>query len=153
MAQATNITLFDGAVAPVSHLFQHRKTITGQGGSVETHWAEQIPTVAEAGQIRLFQSITSNRGSGMHRMATGVQFPVLEAIATGGTSQGYLAAPKPAHTVQHALISNVSSRATELESRIAFMLLLNWLSNRYVTTPAVDAGFAADLHQRRLIAT
>lgn len=151
MGQQANITVFDGASTPVSH------TLVGDGvekqvGSANVAlWTEQIASVPNYAQVR-FTQIKLKLKSGVYRVTSRVEVPVMEAIS-GQNASGYTAPPKVAYVDRFELVSYTHERSVETTKRIAMQMLINWCNNVTTSVTPVSAGVVADAHQRLIQVT
>lgn len=138
MSQMANITVFDGAVTPVSHTLTAIKSWVEPDLSTKSLWRENnalLPKVACITftlQERVLKSgVTEQRGR--------LDVPVMESVA-GVNAQGYTAAAKVAYVDSYELVSRKHPRSTILGQRIAKQMMTNLMANVATTVPAVTAG-------------
>lgn len=123
MSAQSNIVAFDGATTPVTH------TLVPIGASVDTrdgltaYWREGITTLPAYAQIRV-KTTEKRQNSGVYRVATVVEVPVMESVS-GQNAAGYTAAPKVAYTNSFMLVGYFHERSTIAERRLIRQLALN----------------------------
>lgn len=150
MAQIADITVFDGAATPVSHILS-AESVTRVGSVATATWREKLPSVPDEAQVYAILRIeTLKSGVRVVSLETGV--PVMESIS-GQNSSGYTAAPKVAFIDRDVHTKYVHPRSTVLSRQISAQISRNLLNNVSVTTPAVTAGVIADALQKLLTPT
>lgn len=143
MAQQANITVFDGAAAPVTH------TLVGEGierlpdGSLRAAWKESLPGVPDNAQIRV---ITTKRKlkSGVLRVSSRAEVPVMESIS-GQNASGYTAPPKVAYVDTVEVIGLFHERSTATGRRLARQLALNAAGSVATSVTPVTTGPVPEL--------
>lgn len=142
MSAQANITVFDGAATPVSHTL-----VPVSNRAVKTEmiaeWRESLASLPVYAQVRFRNSIV-RMNSGVWRMSVTAEVPVMEAI-NGANAAGYTAASKVAHTVVAQFTMFAHERSTITERRLARQLLVNFMNNVTVSTPAATTGPASEL--------
>lgn len=150
MAQFADITVFDGAATPVSHLLV-AEGVTRVGPTVICVWREKIATLPDEAQVYAILRIeTLKSGVRVVSLETGV--PVMESIS-GQNSSGYTAAPKVAYIDRDVHTKYVHPRSTVLSRQISAQISRNLLNNVSVTAPPVTTGVIADALQKLLTPT
>lgn len=142
MSQQANVTVFDGAAAPVSH------TLVPVGNKAVkqeliAEWREMLTTVPAYAQIKARTSIV-RMNSGIYRVSVTAEVPVMESVS-GANAAGYTASPKIAYTNVVQFVGYFHERSTIAERRLARQLLVNFLNNVTVTTPAATTGPVSEL--------
>jgi len=151
MSAQANITVFDGAATPVSHVF------TASGSRIEpdnghvAEWREVLATVPTYAQpaIRTSQKRQKN---GIFRVALTVQVPVMESVS-GQNAAGYTAAPKVAYVNSFSAVGYFHERATTAERRLVKQMLANLLNNLSTTVAAASTGPASALIDSNITAS
>lgn len=147
MAQIADITVFDGAATPVSHLLR-AESVTRVGSVITAVWREKLATVPDEAQIYATLRIeTLKSGVRVVSFETGV--PVMESV-NGSNSLGYTASPKVAFIDRDVHTKYVHPRSTALSRQISAQLSRNLLNNVSTSVPAVTAGVIADALQQLL---
>lgn len=140
MSQQANIVAFDGASTPVTHTFVPVGAASdGKSGELTAMWRESLVAVPEYAQIRVKTTKQKNAKSGVTRVATVVEVPVMESVS-GQNAAGYTAAPKVAYTNTIQVVGYFSERATIAERRLARQLALNICGNIATSVAAVTTG-------------
>ncbi len=143
MAQQSQITVFDGAATPVSHLFYpvDNKTDPKTGARIST-WRENnasVPNEAQASVI-LTQKVHPSK---VVETRIRVNVPVMESVA-GQNASGYTAAPKVAYVDSFEQVSYAHPRSTPSSRKVAAQMLRNLLNNVSTTVTPVSAGVVHD---------
>lgn len=138
MAQQADITVFDGASTPVSHLLKTQDNKVDKQGNRVATWRENLLTLPEEASVTLtiFQR---THPSGVKETRTDVKVPVMESVS-GQNSAGYTAAPKVAYVDRSVYIQYAHPRSTPTSRRICKQILINLMNNVSVTAPAISAG-------------
>lgn len=145
MSQQANIVAFDGAAVPVTHTFVPVGAASGSpSGEFTAMWREALTAVPEYAQIRVKTTKVKNLKSGVTRVATVVEIPVMEAIS-GQNAAGYTAAPKVAYTNTVQVVGYFSERATIAEKRLARQLALNICGSIATSVAPVTTGPVPEL--------
>lgn len=143
MSAQANITVFDGAAAPVTHTFTPAGVAKDAAEGMVAEWREilaAVPTYAQA-RIRTSQKQQKN---GVWRVAITVQVPVMESIS-GQNAAGYTAAPKVAYVNSASAVGYFHERATTAERRLVKQILANLLNNVSTSVTAATTGPADEL--------
>lgn len=138
MAQQADITVFDGASTPVSHLLKVQDNKVEANGARVSSWRENLASMPEEASIRLV-IYQKTHPSGVKETRTDVTVPVMESVS-GQNAQGYTAAPKVAYVDRSVYIQYKHPRSTPTSSRICKQILINLMNNVSTTVPAVSAG-------------
>lgn len=124
MGQQANITVYDGALTPVAH------TLIGEGverlpdGTLKASWKESLAGVPDYAQIRV--SMTKRKlPSGVWRVTSRVEVPVMETPADGVVASGYIAPPKVAYVDTCELVGYFHERSVIAGRRSARQIALN----------------------------
>jgi hypothetical protein len=150
MSQIADITVFDGAATPVSHVLK-AISVTKQGNKIESYWREANAALPIYAQIQLWQSIETLK-SGVYKTVTRVEVPTMESVS-GQNTAGYTAAPKVAFVDRHENISYAHPRSTITGRRLARQLLVNVLGNISTSVAPATAGFAPEAIDQLISAT
>lgn len=132
MSAIANIVIADGKATPTDHTYVPVSVNPNAG------YRAQVNDVPLAGQeaINLVVTLDSNRADGLNRVTATLQLPVLEEAA-GGTSSGYVAAPRVAYFITAKAEFVLPSRSDDAQRKDARVLLSNLLKNAQVID-AVD---------------
>lgn len=150
MSQIADLTVFDGAVSPVSHVLV-AESVSRVGTTITCVWREKLATIPDEAQVYAILKIeTLKSGVKVVTFETGV--PVMESIS-GVNSSGYTAAPKVAYVDKDVHVKYVHPRSTITSRQNCTQISRNILNNVSVTTPAVTAGVLADALHRGLTPT
>lgn len=138
MSQIANITVFDGAATPVSHILV-AISITREKNKVVALWREQNASVPAYAQIHmtLTQEVLK---SGTVKVERRTVVPVMEAILNQNAA-GYTAAPKVAFEDVHISTSYQHPRSTITGRRLVRQMGINADGN--VTTSVVPVATGA----------
>lgn len=142
MSAQANITVFDGAATPVSHILVPVANRSVKNELI-AEWREALTTVPAYAQVRCRQAI-QRMASGVYRVSITFEVPVMESIS-GANASGYTAAPKVAYTNVVQFVSFAHERSTIAERRLARMLLVNFLNNTSTAVAAATSGPASEL--------
>lgn len=137
MANIADITVFDGAATPVSHVLK-AVSVTRNNNEVVAEWRESVATVPTYAQIRASMKI-SRLKSGVYRVEQRTVVPVMESIA-GNNVSGYTAAPKVAYEDTVILTGLFHERSVAAGRRLARQLALNLGGNVSTSVAAATAG-------------
>lgn len=143
MSSIANITAFDGAATPVSHVFVPIGLFR-EGKRSIARWRENIPGVPVYAQPRITMYSDDRSSGGIYRVGVLVEVPVMEAV-NAQNAAGYTAPPKVAHTLTDRYEKNSHERSTIENRRLSRMLLVNISNNITATTAAATAGPASEL--------
>lgn len=150
MSAQANIIAFDGATTPVSHTF----VPDGVGvvdNEYQAKWSEKLTTVPDYAQVRVTQTRKKLK-SGVYRVATTVEVPVMESIS-GVNSSGYTAAPKVAYKDVVQVIGYHHERSTINGRRLARQLAINIAGSIATSVAPVVTGPAPELMDQLIIAS
>lgn len=142
MSQLSNITVFDGASTPVSHVLSG-VAVHREKGLTTAVWREingALPTEACISASMTLQVLKS----GITRSELRVVVPTMEAVS-GVNAQGYTASPKKAFEDTFALVGFHSPRSTSNGRRLARMLLVNMANNVSTSVAAATSGPLVEL--------
>lgn len=138
MSSQANITVFDGAATPVSHLL----TATGdkilQDGTRYAIWREYNASLPTEACLTL-EAYQRTLKSGACETTVVVKTPVLESVA-GQNAQGYTAMPKVAYFETDKYVKISHPRSTGVIRNLNSQILKNVMSNVSTSVPAVSAG-------------
>jgi len=143
MSAQANITVFDGALTPVSH------TLVGEGierladGTLAARWKESLSGVPDYAQVRYTQ-MKRKLPSGVFRIECKVEVPVMESIS-GQNSSGYTAPPKVAYVDTDSLVGFHHERSISTGRRLARQMLINILGSVSTSVAPVTTGPAPEL--------
>lgn len=138
MAAQANITVFDGATTPVSHVLVASGVKVLKDGTNYAIWREQLATLPVKAQVRA-ELRQRELPTGVVETRFEAVVPVMESVS-GQNSAGYTASPKIAFEDKSGYYSYSHPRATIVSRRLCKQILLNALNNSAVTTPAIAAG-------------
>ncbi len=150
MSQIADITVYDGASTPVSHVLK-AISVSRVGPKVEAYWRESNAALPVYAQIQLWMTVEQLK-SGVYKVVTKLEVPTMESVA-GQNSAGYTAAPKVAYTDRHEYTSYAHPRSTISGRRLARQLLVNVLGNIGTSVAPVSSGFAPELIDQLISAT
>lgn len=140
MSAQANITVFDGAATPVSHLLVGLGTKTDALLGDQAYWRENIGSLPEMAQVRV-TLLKKTLKSGWTRIELRFETPVMESVS-GVNAFGYTASPKVAHVPQVSVVAYWSPRSTFNEKQLILQMVRNYMNNVATTVPAVAAGAA-----------
>lgn len=138
MSAQANITVFDGAATPVSHLLVASGVKVLKDGTQFALWREQLSALPLKAQVRLESTMREFQSGVVEAKFTSV-VPVMESVS-GQNAAGYTAAPKVAYEDRASFVQNSHPRSTIASRRLCKQLLLNLLGNVSVTATPVSAG-------------
>lgn len=138
MSQQSNITVFDGAATPVSHVLLPVDNKTLADGTRIAIWRENLATVPAYAQVR-FELRQKEHPSKVVETRARVFVPVMESVS-GVNAQGYTASPKVAYEDSFEQVSYAHPRSSASGRRTAAQMLRNLVSNVATSVPAVSAG-------------
>lgn len=150
MSNIANITVFDGATPPVSHVLVP-VSVTRKDNKITALWREQLTGVPLEGQVSLQTELEQLKSGTWHYTAT-VSVPVMESIS-GQNAAGYTAAPKVAFVDTERLEGYHSRRSTITGRRLARQLLTNLMGNVTTSVAPATAGFLPELVDQLISAT
>jgi len=139
MSQMANITVFDGAATPVSHVLSAIEDKTLVDGTRYAVWREQSTALPKEACIT-FEQFQKVLKSGVVETRSRITVPTMESIA-GQNAQGYTAAPKVAFTDQWEIVGRRHPRSTIAGSRLACQMLRNLFANVATSVTPVQTGF------------
>jgi hypothetical protein len=142
MSQQQNITAYDGAATPVSHIFAAEGVTTVNGETVAV-WREQNPSLSYAAQGKVTMK-KRKLPSGIYRVSCRVEIPVMESIS-GQNSAGYTAVPKVAFIDTDESVGYFNERGTPVSRRLVKQLASNIRENISTSVAGVTAGPLAEL--------
>ena len=137
MANIADITVYDGAATPVSHVLK-AVSVTRNNNEVVAEWRESVATVPTYAQVRASMKI-SRLKSGVYRVEQRTVVPVMESIA-GSNASGYTAAPKVAYEDTVILTGLFHERSVAAGRRLVRQLALNLGGNVSTSVAAATAG-------------
>jgi len=142
MAQQANITVFDGAAVPISHLLVALGVKSDVLLGEQAYWRENLGSLPEQAQVRVsfFKKVLK---SGFTRYEVRFETPVMESVS-GVNAFGYTASPKVAHVPQVSVVSYMSPRSTYNEKMLLLQIVRNYFNNVATSVPAVTAGAMAE---------
>lgn len=142
MSAQANIVAFDGAATPVSHTLVPIG-VEKTGDQFNAFWRENLSSVPVNAQVRITQTSRKLK-SGVTRVATVVDVPVMESIA-GNNSAGYTAAPKVAYVDSVHVVGYFSDRSTAESRRLARQLAVNVAGSIATSVAPVTTGPVPEL--------
>lgn len=142
MAQQADITVFDGAATPVSHLLKTVDNKVLSDGTRLAIWRENVTTLPTEAQVRaeLRQRVHPSK---VTETRLKVVVPVMESVS-GVNASGYTAAPKVAYEDTFEQVSYAHPRSTPTSRQVAAQMLKNILNNVATSVTPVAAGVARD---------
>jgi hypothetical protein len=150
MANIANITVFDGASTPVSHVLVP-VSVSKESGSVHAIWREQLASLPTEAQVRLEMKQRTLK-SGVVETRTRVVVPVMESIS-GQNAAGYTAAPKVAFEDAYEEVSYAHPRSTITGRRLAKQILTNLSNNVSTTVASATAGVFDEANVQQVMPT
>lgn len=151
MAQLANIVAFDGAPTPVSHTFVGESVMRDSDGTMVADYKESLAAVPDYAQIRVRQTKRKLK-SGVFRVSTRVEVPVMEAI-NAQNSSGYTAPPKVAYVDTVEVIGFYHQRSVVTGRRLARQLAVN-IANGVATSVVPNTTSAtAELFDQLIMPT
>lgn len=147
MSAQSNIIVFDGAAAPVSHTLVP-VGVSRMGNVIEANWREAQVTLPLMAQIRLTTRSESLK-SGALKLSASTVVPVMEAVGAQNAA-GYTAPPKVAHEVLYITSSYTSPRATINDRRLGRQMHVNLCGNVATSVTPVTTGFLPELFDQAI---
>lgn len=144
MANQANITVFDGAATPVSHLLVALDNKTLPDGTRVALYAERLLSLPSEAQVRA-EIRQRTLASGVVETRTDVYVPVMESVS-GQNASGYTAAPKVAFVDKHSEVSYAHPRSTASTRNLATQILRNLMNNVSTSVTPVVAGPVYEAH-------
>lgn len=138
MAQIGNITVFDGATTPVSHLLLAHSVAREGTNKVVAKWRENLAGVPVYASPRIDMSMERLK-TGVYRCETRFVVPVMEAVLNQNAS-GYTAAPKVAYENTYITIGLFHERSDANGRRLVKQLAINFQSNVATSVIPTSAG-------------
>lgn len=144
MSAQANITAFDGAATPASHI------LTAIGVSVDPKTGEHVALYREGlTTLPIYAQITvelrmRKLPSGVYRVQKTTEVPVMESIS-GQNAAGYTAAPKVAYVNKMVTIGFFHERSTIAERRLTRQLHVNIDNGVATTVTPVTSGAMPEL--------
>lgn len=151
MAQLTNIVAFDGASTPVAHTFVGEQIMREPDGTLAADYKESIAGVPDYAQIRVRQTKRKLK-SGVFRVSTRVEVPVMEAI-NAQNSSGYTAPPKVAYADTVEIIGFFHQRSVVTGRRLARQLAVNIANGVATSVTPVTTHSTGELFDQLLMPT
>ena len=137
MSAIANIVAFDGQATPVSHTFV-AASVTREKNTITAAYKEAIAGVPDYAQGRV--TIKSSKlGSGVTKVETRVEFPVMESIS-GQNASGYTAAPKVAYTDTAIVTGLYADRSVIAGRRSVRQTAINIAGNISTSVTPATAG-------------
>lgn len=138
MSAQANITVFDGAPTPVSHVLIASGVKVLSDGTQLAIYREQLSSLPVKAQVRV-EARQREFPTGVVETRFDVFVPVMESIS-GQNAAGYTAAPKVAYEDRFALVQYAHPRSTLASRRLAKQIGLNLGNNVSTSVAAVSAG-------------
>ncbi len=142
MSAIANIVAFDGQSTPVSHTFV-AESVARDGDTVTASYKEATAGVPDYAQGRVTLKKQS-LPSGVKRVSTRVEFPVMESIA-GQNSAGYTAAPKVAYVDTVEVVGYFADRSIIAGRRSVRQTAINIAGNISTSVAAATTGPVPEL--------
>lgn len=137
MSQIANITVFDGAATPISHILKAIE-VTKEKGVIKALWREELASLPVYAQVRA-QTTLERLPSGVYKVESRVVVPVMESIS-GQNSAGYTAAPKVAYENTFVTTGFFHERSDATGRRLARQIMINLLGNVSTSVAAATSG-------------
>jgi len=151
MSQLANITAFDGAATPVTHTLIGESVTRDPDGSIIASYKESLSGVPDYAQIRC--TLKKKRlPTGVFRVATRVEVPVMESIA-GQNSSGYTAPPKVAYVDTTEVVGYYHERSLVTGRRLSRQLAINIAGSIATSVAPVTTGPVPELIDQLLMPT
>lgn len=150
MSQIADITVFDGAATPVSHVLK-AVSVSREKNKITAVWREANASLPVYAQISALVSIETLK-SGTTKVYAKVEVPTMESVS-GQNSAGYTAAPKVAFVDRFDATSYAHPRSTITGRRLARQILTNLLGNVSTSVAPVSTGFLPEAFDQLLSAT
>lgn len=151
MSAQANIVAFDGAATPVTHTFLPIGSAANDKGELQATWREGLTTVPAYAQIAV-KTTQKRMNSGVYRVATVVEVPVMESIS-GQNAAGYTAAPKVAYVNTVQVVGFFHERSTIAERRLARQLAVNIAGSVSTSVAPVATGPVPELVDQLITAS
>lgn len=142
MSALANITVFDGAAAPVSHTLT-AISVTKEKNQIKAQWRENIASLPVYAQIRCTATLERLR-SGVYRVECRTVVPVMETV-TNQNAAGYTAAPKVAYENTVIMTGYFHERSDITGRRLARQLATNLAGNITTSVTPVATGMLPEL--------
>jgi hypothetical protein len=142
MSAIANITAYDGAASPVSHVLIP-VSVVKSGNKVTASWREMLTGVPTNAQVRCVMTL-EQLASKTYKTSRRVEVPVQEVV-TGSNSAGYSAAPKVAYVNTTELIGLFSERSDVAGRRLVRQLGINIDNNVATSVGASTSGPVPEL--------
>lgn len=150
MSQIADITVFDGAATPVSHILK-AISVAKVGKKITGYWRESNASLPVYAQIELTVTVEQLK-SGVYAVEAVVVVPTMESVS-GQNSSGYTAAPKVAFVDRHVYKSFAHPRSTTTGRRLARQLLTNLVGNVGTSVAPSSGGFIPEAVDQLISAT
>lgn len=144
MSQMANITVFDGAATPVSHVLTAIEDRVLPDGTKFALWREQSASLPVEACITftMFQKVEK---SGLVVTRSRLAVPTMEVTGAANTS-GYTAAPKVAFVDVDELKTTRHPRSTITGAQLALQMARNLFSNVSTSVTPVTTGPVYEAH-------
>jgi hypothetical protein len=150
MSAIANLVAFDGQSTPVSHTFV-AESVAREKGTVTATYKEATAGVPDYAQGRVTIKRTK-LGSGVNRVSTRVELPVMESIS-GQNSSGYTAAPKVAYVDTMEVVGFFHDRSVIANRRSVRQLAINIAGNVTTSVAAATTGPTPELFDQMIAPT
>lgn len=137
MPAIADITVFDGAATPVSHVLKS-VNVTSEKGVTTALWREDLPTVPTEAQVSATLQL-KKLPTGVVQVTARVNVPVMESVS-GNNAAGYTAPPKVAYVDAYTLTGFQHPRSNTTSRRLARQIMANLLSNVATSVAPATAG-------------
>lgn len=137
MSAISDITVFDGAATPVSHVLK-AISVTREKGKVMAEWREGLTGVPVYACVRASMAIEKLR-SGVYKVEQRVVVPVMETVGSQNAA-GYTAAPKVAYENTVITTGFFHERSDAAGRRLVRQLSINLSGNISTTVAAATGG-------------
>lgn len=142
MSQIADITVYDGAATPVSHVLKAISVTRDPALGISAEWREMLVSLPTEAQVRL--TITQKKlKSGVIKVEQRMVVPVMESVS-GQNAAGYTAPPKVAYENTFVQTGYFHPRSDIAGRRLVRQLALNVGGNISTSVAAATTGFAPD---------
>lgn len=156
MSVQTNITAFDGAATPTSHLFTGAGTeVVNDAAGLKQYmaeWKEFISSLPDYALARITFRKRYLKKQETWRVSIAVDIPYMETATTAGVN-GYTAVAKVAYVNSSQFVGYYHRRSSEAERRFGRQLLVNVAGGITTTVTPVQTGNAAELIDKNVTPT
>lgn len=137
MSAISDITVFDGAATPVSHVLK-AISVTRDKSKVIAQYRESVAGIPVSAQVQAVLSIEQLK-SGVYKVDAQVDVPVMESIS-GNNASGYTAAPKVAYVNSMRTTGFFHERSDVTGRRLVRQMSTNLFGNISTSVTPVSTG-------------